>query len=127
MDVEKMEDTLRHSTDLQHEYKGEPSYYMKSSLHAALFLVASVLSLGILPIICSWYPQIFTVIARKRLPRHQSITTSDFVLLKDADNVYKEERIQKLSFRDTDAIIYFEYRKNRYWGPHSTTIIHPHD
>jgi hypothetical protein len=63
-------------------------FYQKSSVRMCLYVCLSVISFGLLPIVTTWWPQIFTYLCRRRCARAQD---ADVALVTDICDGHMEE------------------------------------
>ncbi|KAI9362422.1 hypothetical protein DFJ73DRAFT_609626, partial [Zopfochytrium polystomum] len=88
-----------------------------SSARLLLFYSASVLSLGVLPIVCKYYPPLWAFLARAPCSHFRD---ADFVLVLCRDGAYQEIPVERiiskipLAQRRQRSFTFFEYKKQRY-------------
>lgn len=80
--------------------------FRNSAARMAFFIFLSFLSLGVLPMVCIWFPSIRVYIARKSV---SAFRDSDCVLVCGQDAEYLEIKIIK-----HEKVRFFVYRKLRY-------------
>ncbi|KAI8907999.1 hypothetical protein EDD86DRAFT_208692 [Gorgonomyces haynaldii] len=84
--------------------------YKKSDTRWMLFLLLSLLSLGIVPLVCVWFPRYGTFILREQVQAFRDCT---HVLLTGPDGRFKEVQVQSCIIQSR-LVRYFVYRKQRY-------------
>ena len=98
--------------------------FSPSSGREILFVVLCIFSFGTLPILCHWYPQLYTWIRRQ----NASLGNGEYVLVRGLDKSFTEipvfdvqsfgnwnEQSQLLSETDAHSNTrYFDYRRQRY-------------
>ncbi|KAJ1547797.1 hypothetical protein HK096_011165, partial [Nowakowskiella sp. JEL0078] len=97
-----------------------------SALRIFFFCILSIVSIGILPLICKWYPKLWVLLVRRQA---QSFRVADYVLLEGNDGKWFEEKVVVVhdvvvidEYNDLDhsfkssrsGVRYFEFRKLRY-------------
>ncbi|KAF0700990.1 Aste57867_8436 [Aphanomyces stellatus] len=80
--------------------------FRASRVWLAVYALLCVATVGILVILTSWWPQIFTYLARVRV---KSLTDADVVLLRDLHGDIHEYAIHHVR-----GVRWFEYKKQRY-------------
>jgi magnesium-transporting ATPase (P-type) len=82
--------------------------YKKNSLGTTLFIFLSILSFGLLPLICYWSPKLFVYFTRIK----SDLSSAELVGIYDQGS-YKEADVLVVSIKNKD-LVYFEYKKQRY-------------
>jgi len=95
--------------------------YVQSNVRYVIYILLCIASCGVLIVLSTWWPQLFTVIARRK---SHSKKTAHFLLIESDLNIYAdqyEEVVVHHSHKDPDAvsilpyyIIWFEHKKARY-------------
>jgi len=95
--------------------------FRQSNFRYAIYILLCIGSCGLLFVFCTWWPQLFTYIARKH---SRSKKTADFLLIESDKNVYAEQYEEVLVHRSTNhensvsdvsfEIVWFEHKKARY-------------
>ncbi|KAH9121772.1 hypothetical protein AeMF1_006642, partial [Aphanomyces euteiches] len=93
------------ATTLPPEYKSIEGY-RASTIRSAIYGLLCIISAGIICIVVSWWPQLYTRIARART---SSLEQADIVLVRDGHGLVKECQVcAEMSLR------WFEFKKQRY-------------
>jgi hypothetical protein len=103
------------SSSTEPEYLGLVAY---SASHGKLMLyyLLSLLTIGILPLLCHWFPQWATYLSRSKCPE---LYQADYLLIQGLDGRFSEVRVDRISRPASEQgshwLICFEYRKQRYY------------
>jgi hypothetical protein len=99
----------------------EPEYlnvvaYSHSTGKLMLYYLLSLLTVGILPLLCHWFPQWATYLSRSKC---SELYQADYLLIQGLDGRFSEVRVNRISRpaseRGSHWLICFEYRKQRYY------------
>jgi magnesium-transporting ATPase (P-type) len=101
---------VRHDVNkpLRKQKEMEVIGYKKNSLGTTLFIFLSLVSFGVLPLICFWNPKVFVYFTRVK----SDLSSAELVGIYEHGS-YKEADVMVVILKNKN-MIYFEYKKQRY-------------
>ena len=96
---------------------------MRDKNQEIMYLLLSLLSFGLLPLFCVWYPKFYTLLTKTRILH---LRDAEYVLLLGLDQTWTEIKVNSMLLNDIDLdasspvsqidqiALYFDYKKQRY-------------
>ena len=82
--------------------------YKRNNIGASLYMLLSISTFGIFPLICFWKPLLFVILARQKT----ELSVAELIGIHD-EGSYSEANVSIVTI-DNKEMKYFEYKKQRY-------------